>query len=172
MKRKLSVRDAVERAAVVFEMNAETKAVLGLGMSAGLFGAGEVLPDISDRSDIRARFLYEWRGFAHAAVLNALMEHAPGVTVLEYLRATTELLGRLGYAAEDIEGFTDTAFKAYSDSFINKKPEECPRIFFDRLSGVPLEKADKHAAAVISGTMAMLTAAALDVFEKYEYMTE
>ncbi|MBO4318680.1 MAG: hypothetical protein J5855_10485 [Mailhella sp.] len=172
MKKLLSVAEAVRRAAYVFEMNVSEKEVLALGASAGLCGGdtcGLVLDDLQEK---RAGFLYEWRGFAHAAVFNALMEHSPGVTVLEYLRGTVDMMKSLGYSEATALGFVDTAFKAYSDAFINRDAAQCPAIFFDRFLGIPLEKVDKHSAAVLSGTMAMLTAACLDVFEKYDYLTE
>ncbi len=172
MKKPLSVAEAVRRAAYVFGMNASEKEVLALGASAGLCTEDSAGLDLEDMEERRAHFLYEWRGFAHAAVFNALMEHAPGVTVLEYLRGTVDMMKRLGYSETVALDFADTAFKAYSDAFINKQAAHCPSIFFDRLLGVPIEKAEKHSVAVLSGTMAMMTAACLDLFEKYEYLTD
>jgi len=163
---KLSVREAVARAAVIFEINTEREGVLALGASAGLCPQNSDSLILAELTEPKARFLWEWSAFVHAAVLYGLMEHAPAVTVVEYLRGTSELMERNGYDKEQIELFTDTAFKAYSEALINKRPQDCPSIFFKRFSDSDLKDVDYGSAARISTAMAMMLSASLDTFEK------
>lgn len=163
MKRQLSVAEAVEAGAILFELNSGREGVLALAAQAGLPCAG---------SEAEEAMLLEWRAFAHAAVLYGLIVHAPNVVVLEYVRATRALLARAGYFPEETESFVDDAFGAYMEPFLRAETKMGPQLFFDRLLGKPLEEVPARTVAVISGAMAMVLAAVLDKWEQYEFLTE
>ena len=65
----------------------------------------------------------------------------------------------------------DDAFRAYVDPLVRTRTEECPGIFFRRLSGKEVNEVPPRQVAVISGVMAMILAAVLDKLEQYEFLT-
>mgnify|MGYP007063235701 CR=1 FL=1 len=66
----------------------------------------------------------------------------------------------------------DDAFRAYVDPLVRTRTEECPGIFFRRLSGKEVSEVPPRQVAVISGVMAMILAAVLDKLEQYEFLTQ
>ena len=163
MKRKLTLAQAVEAAGILFELNTEPKGALSIAARAGL-------PCGTDGE--KAAFLWEWRAYVHAAVLYGLMVQAPNVVVVEYLRATQEMLRRLGYSAEQATDFVDGAFRAYTDPMVRTQTQECPAVFFQRLLGKELADVPAATVALISAVMAMVMSATLDKLEQYEYGLE
>lgn len=163
MKRKLTLAQAVEAAGILFELNTEPKGALAIAARAGL-------PCGTDGE--KAAFLWEWRAYAHAAVLYGLMVQAPNVVVVEYLRATQDMLRRLGYSAEQATDFVDGAFRAYTDPMVRTQTQECPAVFFQRLLGKELADVPAATVALISAVMAMVMSATLDKLEQYEYGLE
>ena len=163
MKRKLTLAQAVEAAGILFELNTEPKGALAIAARAGLSCGtdGE-----------KAAFLWEWRAYVHAAVLYGLMVQAPNVVVVEYLRATQDMLRRLGYSAEQATDFVDGAFRAYTDPMVRTQTQECPVVFFQRLLGKELADVPAATVALISAVMAMVMSATLDKLEQYEYGLE
>ncbi|MCQ2444272.1 MAG: hypothetical protein MJ061_02095 [Mailhella sp.] len=159
-RRRLSVAEAVRAAGIIFELNTAESSVLAIAAAAGV-------PCGTDAE--KAALMLEWRAFVHAAVLYGLMAHAPNVVVVEYLRVTQEMLGRLGYAPEEAEAFVDGPFREYSDPMVRVSTKECPEVFFRRLLGRELSDVPERAAAMFSGVMAMVISAALDKLEQYEY---
>ena len=163
MKRRLSLAQAVEAANILFELNTEERGALAIAERAGL-------PVTT--AEERAAFLWEWRAYVHAAVLYGLMVQAPNVVVVEYLRVTQTMLGRLGYSAEQATDFVDGAFRAYTDPMVRTQTQECPAVFFQRLLGKGLTDVPAPTAAMISGVMAMVMSATLDKLEQYDYALE
>ena len=163
MKRKLTLAQAVEAAGILFELNTEPKGALAIAARAGL-------PCGTDGE--KAAFLWEWRAYVHAAVLYGLMVQAPNVVVVEYLRATQDMLRRLGYSAEQATDFVDGAFRAYTDPMVRTQTQECPAVFFQRLLGKELADVPAATVALISAVMAMVMSAMLDKLEQYEYGLE
>ena len=163
MKRKLSLAEAVEAARILFEMNAGEQGVLALAGRASL---------PHDTEEERTRLLTEWRAFAHASVMYALMACAPNVVVVEYLRATQGMLRGLGCSADEGEEFVDGAFSAYADPLVRLQAQECPAVFFRRLLGWEVSEVPAQNAAVVSGVMAMVLSAVMDKLEQYDYALE
>ena len=163
MKRKLTLAQAVEAAGILFELNTDPKGALAIAARAGI-------PCESEGE--KAAFLWEWRAYVHAAVLYGLMVQAPNVVVVEYLRATQDILRRLGYTAEQATEFVDGAFRAYTDPMVRTQTQECPAVFFDRLLKKPLADVAPQTVAMISTVMAMVMSATLDKLEQYEYGLE
>ncbi|MBQ2761654.1 MAG: hypothetical protein IJE96_07030 [Mailhella sp.] len=163
MKRKLTLAQAVEAAGILFELNTEPKGALAIAARAGL-------PCGTDGE--KDAFLWEWRAYVHAAVLYGLMVQAPNVVVVEYLRATQDMLRRLGYSAEQATDFVDGAFRAYTDPMVRTQTQECPAVFFQRLLGKELADVPAATVALISAVMAMVMSATLDKLEQYEYGLE
>ena len=163
MKRKLTLAQAVEAAGILFELNTEPKGALAIAARAAL-------PCGTDGE--KAAFLWEWRAYVHAAVLYGLMVQAPNVVVVEYLRATQDMLRRLGYSAEQATDFVDGAFRAYTDPMVRTQTQECPAVFFQRLLGKELADVPAATVALISAVMAMVMSATLDKLEQYEYGLE
>jgi len=163
MKRKLTLAQAVEAAGILFELNTEPKGALAIAARAGL-------PCGTDGE--KAAFLWEWRAYVHAAVLYGLMVQAPNVVVVEYLRATQDMLRRLGYSAEQATDFVDGAFRAYTDPMVRTQTQECPAVFFQRLLSKELADVPAATVALISAVMAMVMSATLDKLEQYEYGLE
>ena len=163
MKRKLTLAQAVEAAGILFELNTAEAGVLAIAQKAGL-------PCATDEE--RAALMLEWRAYVHAAVLYGLMVQAPNVVVVEYLRVTQAMLGRLGYTPEQAESFVDGAFRAYTDPMVRTQTQECPSVFFRRLMGKELSEVPAQTAAMMSGVMAMVMSAVLDKLEQYEYGLE
>ena len=163
MKRRLTLAQAVEAASILFELNTEPKAALAIAARAGLPCATE---------EEQKAFLWEWRAYVHAAVLYGLMVQAPNVVVVEYLRATQDMLRRLGYSAEQATDFVDGAFRAYTDPMVRTQTQECPAVFFQRLLGKELADVPAATVALISAVMAMVMSATLDKLEQYEYGLE
>ena len=163
MKRKLTLAQAVEAAGILFELNTEPKGALSIAARAGL-------PCGTDGE--KAAFLWEWRAYVHAAVLYGLMVQAPNVVVVEYLRATQDMLRRLGYSAEQATDFVDGAFRASTDPMVRTQTQECPAVFFQRLLGKELADVPAATVALISAVMAMVMSATLDKLEQYEYGLE
>ena len=163
MKRKLTLAQAVEAAGILFELNTEPKGALSIAARAGL-------PCGTDGE--KDAFLWEWRAYVHAAVLYGLMVQAPNVVVVEYLRATQDMLRRLGYSAEQATDFVDGAFRAYTDPMVRTQTQECPAVFFQRLLGKELADVPAATVALISAVMAMVMSATLDKLEQYEYGLE
>ena len=163
MKRKLTLAQAVEAAGILFELNTEPKGALAIAARAAL-------PCGTDGE--KAAFLWEWRAYVHAAVLYGLMVQAPNVVVVEYLRATQDMLRRLGYSAEQATDFVDGAFRAYTDPMVRTQTQDCPAVFFQRLLGKELADVPAATVALISAVMAMVMSATLDKLEQYEYGLE
>ncbi len=163
MKRKLTLAQAVEAAAILFELNTEPRGALAVAEKAGL--------PVSSAEE-QAAFLWEWRAYVHAAVLYGLMVQAPNVVVVEYLRVTQAMLRKLGYSAEQATEFVDGAFRAYTDPMVRTKTQECPAVFFRRLLDKDIADVPAPAAAFLSSVMAMIMSAALDKLEQYEYGLE
>ena len=163
MKRRLSVAEAVQAASILYELNSRPEAVLALARQAEL--------PLADEGAEKA-LLREWQAFVHAAVLYGLMAQAPNIVVVEYLRATQDMLRREGYSAKDAESFVDGAFQAYVEPLLRAQTKECPAVFFRRFCGQELPDAPPRAAAVVSGAMAMIFAAVLDKLEHYEFAVE
>jgi len=162
-KRKLSLAEAVDAARYLFEINSGEEGVLALAQKAGL-GA--------DAPEQKARLLEEWRAYAHASVLAALMECAPNVVWMEYERSTQPMLGGLGYTREQGEAFVDGPFKAYAGLLFSGRAKECPGLFFQRAAGKKMEDLPPRGAALMAGAMAMLLSALLDKLEQYDYALE
>jgi len=163
MKRKLTLAQAVEAACILFELNTEERGALAVAAKAGLPVAN---------AEEQAAFLWEWRAYVHASVLYGLMVQAPNVVVIEYLRATQDMLRRLGYSAEQSTEFVDGAFRAYTDPMVRTKTQECPAVFFRRLLDKDIADIPAPSVAFISGVMAMIMSATLDKLEQYEYGLE
>ncbi len=162
-KRKLSLAEAVDAARYLFEINSGEEGVLALAGQAGLPAAAP---------EDRARLLEEWRAYAHAAVLAALMECAPNVVWMEYERTTQPMLRSLGYSQEQGEAFVDGPFKAYAELLFSGRARECPALFFRRAAGKKTEELPPRGAALMAGAMAMLLSALLDKLEQYDYALE
>ena len=163
MKRKLTLAQAVEAAGILFELNTEAKGALAIAARADLPCSFE---------EEQQAFLWEWRAYVHAAVLYGLMVQAPNVVVVEYLRATQDMLRRLGYSAEQATDFVDGAFRAYADPMVRTQTQECPTVFFQRLLNKPIAEVPSQTVALISAVMAMVMSATLDKLEQYEYGLE
>ena len=163
MKKQLTVARAVEAAGILFELNSGRQGVLAMAERAEL-------PHASP--DEEKKLLREWYAFVHAAVLYGLMVQAPNIVVVEYLRATQDILARLGFTPAEATTCVDDAFRAYVDPLIRTRTEECPGVFFRRLSGKEVSEVPPRQLAVISGVMAMILAAVLDKLEQYEFMTQ
>jgi hypothetical protein len=163
MKRTLSLAQAVEAASILFELNTDEKGALAIAARAGL---------PCESAEQRAAFLWEWRAYVHAAVLYGLMVQAPNVVVVEYLRATRAMLGRLGYDTEQAEAFVDGAFRAYTDPMVRTQTQECPSVFFQRLLGKAIADVPAQTVALVSGVMAMVMSATLDKLAQYEFALE
>lgn len=163
MKKQLSVARAVEAAGILFELNSGRQGVLAMAEQAGLSCASP---------DAEKKLLREWYAFVHAAVLYGLMVQAPNIVVVEYLRGTQDILAGLGFTPDEATTFVDDAFRAYVDPLVRTRTEECPGIFFRRLSGKEVSEVPPRQVAVISGVMAMILAAVLDKLEQYEFPTQ
>lgn len=163
MKRKLTLAMAVQAAGILFELNTGESGVLAMAQKAGLPCATE---------EERKKLLLEWRAYVHASVLYGLMVQAPNVVVVEYLRVTQDMLGRLGYSHEEAEAFVDGAFRSYVDPMVRTRTQECPAVFFRRLLGKEIAELPAETAAVVSGVMAMVMSAILDKLEQYEFGLE
>ncbi|WP_298067299.1 hypothetical protein [uncultured Mailhella sp.] len=160
MKRRLSVAQAVEAAAILFSLNSGRDGVLLMAARSGL--------PCSSEEEIR-RLLLEWRAFVHAAVLYGLMVQAPNVVVVAYLRSTQDMLKQLGYTQEQADAFVDGAFRAYSEPLVRTRTQECPAVFFRRLLDKDITDVPAKTAATVSGIMAMILSAVLDKLEQYDY---
>ncbi|HJD97707.1 hypothetical protein [Mailhella massiliensis] len=163
MKKKLTLARAVEAAGILFELNSTESGVLAMARKA-------CLP--CETVEEKSRLMLEWRAFVHAAVLYGLMVQAPNVVVVEYLRATQDMLGRLGYSPAEAEAFVDGAFRSYVDPMVRTKTQECPAVFFERLLGRKVEEVPQGTAAMVSAVMAMILSAVLDKLEQYEFGLE
>jgi len=163
MKRKLTLAQALEAAAILFELNTEERGALAIAERAGLPVAAE---------NERAAFFWEWRAYVHAAVLYGLMVQAPNVVVVEYLRSTQSMLQRLGYSEDQAAEFVDVPFRAYSEPMVKTQTQECPSVFFRRLLEKDLTDVPAQTVAMMSGVMAMVMSAILDKLEQYEYGLE
>ena len=115
MKKQLTVARAVEAAGILFELNSGRQGVLAMAERAEL-------PHASP--DEEKKLLREWYAFVHAAVLYGLMVQAPNIVVVEYLRATQDILARLGFTPAEATTFVDDAFRAYVDPLIRTRTEE------------------------------------------------
>ena len=163
MKKKLTVARAVEAAGILFELNTKESGVLAMAQKAGLPCA---------TAEEKSRLMLEWRAYVHAAVLYGLMVQAPNVVVVEYLRVTQDMLGKLGYSPAEAEDFVDDAFRAYADPMVRTRTQECPGVFFRRLLNKDVADVPADTAAMVSGVMAMVMSAILDKLEQYEFGIE
>lgn len=160
MKKKLTVAHAVEAAGILFELNTRESGVMAMAQKAELpCGTAEE----------KSRLMLEWRAYVHAAVLYGLMVQAPNVVVVEYLRVTQDMLGRLGYSPEEASDFVDGAFRSYVDPMVRTQTQECPAVFFRRLLDRSVEEVPQNTAAMVSAVMAMIMSAILDKLEQYEF---
>lgn len=163
MKKKLTVAAAVQAAGILFELNTGEGGVLAMAQRAALPCATEAE---------KRKLMLEWRAFVHAAVLYGLMVQAPNVVVVEYLRVTQDMLGKLGYSPAEAEDFVDDAFRAYADPMVRTSTQECPGVFFRRLLNKDVADVPADTAAMVSGVMAMVMSAILDKLEQYEFGIE
>ena len=163
MKRKLTVAMAVQAAGILFELNTGESGVFAMAQKAGL-------PCTTEEE--KKKLMLEWRAYVHAAVLYGLMVQAPNVVVVEYLRVTQDMLGKLGYTPEEAGDFVDGAFRAYVDPMVRTKTQECPSVFFRRLLDRDVADVPPTTAAMVSGVMAMVMSAVLDKLEQYEFGIE
>lgn len=163
MKRRLSLAEAVQAASILYELNTGREGVLGMAAQAEL-------PCASSAEE--KALLREWRAFVHAAVLYGLMAQAPNIVVVEYLRATQDMLKQAGYTPAEAEAFVDEAFRAYVEPLLRTRTKECPALFFRRLQGRDLADVPPRSVAVVSGVMAMIFAAVLDKLEQYEFAAD
>ncbi len=129
-------------------------------------------------SELEELFLWEWRAFVHAAVLYALSEKAPAVVFVEYLKEVQGLLkSQCEFFNEEWgQCFIDEPFQAYMAAVLEKRIQDCPQIFLQRYLNLDVkdtqhidDKISNKDVAALSGTMAMLFAATMDAFEKYDY---
>ena len=97
------------------------------------------------------------------------MVQAPNLVVVEYLRVTQDMLGRLGYSPEEASDFVDGAFRSYVDPMVRTQTQECPAVFFRRLLDRSVEDVPQNTAAMVSAVMAMIMSAILDKLEQYEF---
>ena len=163
MKKKLTVATAVQAAGILFELNTGESGVLAMAQKAKLPCSTE---------EEKRTLMLEWRAFVHAAVLYGLMVQAPNVVVVEYLRVTQDMLGKLGYSPAEAENFVDGAFRSYVDPMVRTKTQECPGVFFRRLLHKDVADVPADTAAMVSGVMAMVMSAILDKLEQYEFGIE
>lgn len=163
MKKTLTVARAVEAAGILFELNTKESGVIALARKAKL---------PCETPEEKSRLMLEWRAYVHAAVLYALMVHAPNVVVVEYLRVTQSMLHSLGYTPKEASDFVDGAFRAYVEPMVKTQTQECPAVFFRRLLGKGVGDLPQNTAAVVSAVMAMIMSAILDKLEQYEFSVE
>ena len=118
------------------------------------------------------KLLREWYAFVHAAVLYGLMVQAP-----EYRRGGIPAWhaghsGGLGFTPDEATTLLWTTPSRLCGPSVRTRTEECPGIFFRRLSGKEVSEVPPRQVAVISGVMAMILAAVLDKLEQYEFLTQ
>lgn len=171
-RKRLSHAEGVRAACILFELNTRESDILEMAERAGV-APGALAPDGGGRPADRAVLLEEWRGFVHAAVTYGLMAEAPNAVVADYLRATRELLGRLGHAAERIDAFIDDTFAAYIRLMAQNRQKECPARFYARVLGVEdLSSLPSERTAFLAGMMAITLCAVLDKFANYEFSAD
>lgn len=164
-RKVLSLAQGVEAGRILFEINTNAAQVLHLAREAGL-------PLCADQ-DAERLLCLQWYGFVHAAVVAALMVHAPSIAVATYLRGTTALLTAHSLPPEACESFIDTVFSPYMEALAQEKPDQCPAIFFRQACHIPqLENAPPRAVAMISGAMALVISAVNDKLEQYEILSD
>lgn len=158
--KKLSLAQGVEAARILFEINTDPAQVLHLAREAGL-------PPCADQ-DAERLLCLQWYGFVHAAVVAALMVHAPSVAVAHYLRGTAAMLAARGLPPESCDNFIDTVFSPYMELLAQEKPGQCPALFFRHVCRTErLEDTPPRTVAMISGAMALVISATNDKLEQY-----
>lgn len=167
-KKTLTCAQGVQAAVVLFTLNTGREGILRLAAQADLFRG--VPPE--ELPAVRERVLEEWRAFAHAAVVYALMHRAPNIVVAEYLRETRALLAQQGYDAAGAEAFIDGPFAAYMELLVQERQKECPPLFFRRVLGRKDGDAPSGSLASVSGVMAMVLCAVIDKLDGYDIQTE
>lgn len=163
VKKTLSCAQAVEAAAILFELNTRQTEISGMAIHAEL-------PQDSDT----ARILYlEWLAFIHAAIVYALMHRAPAAVVAIYLRGTTELLEKYADVdAHKAHTFIDTVFTPYMECLVQEKQKECPALFLQRVTGQESPVENPRTLRVVSGVMAMALCSILDALSQYEMLAD
>lgn len=168
----LSRMEGVRAACLLFELNTRESDILEMAERAGI-APGAVAPDGTGHPADKATLLREWRGFVHAAVTYGLMAEAPNAVVADYLRATRELLGRLGHPAESIDAFIDETFAAYIRLMAQNRQKECPAHFYARVLGVEdISRLPSERTAFLAGMMAITMCAVLDKFGNYDFSAD
>lgn len=180
-RRRLTAAEGVEAACILFRLNTEQAAILGMAAHCGFPPA--LLEGESART-IRT----EWRAFVHAAVTASLMQHAPSEVVMAYLRRTHALLAAC--AASDagpsplpgespdasaaplpeasVNAFVDGPFSAYMPHLAQGDPRSCPALFCRR-TGLDLPpEAALAVQARLAAVMALLISTLNDKLEGYD----
>lgn len=163
-KRKISLQQALEICFIVFEKNCSKEGLAAFQKN--------VIPENFVKEIDGKTFSKEWYAFVFAGIYYAFSRYAPAYMVLEYVRSIKLFLQEIGLEQAEITEFLDNQFQAYIKLIIEENVKECPKIFYKRLLGKELQETDKKCVMVLSGAMAMFTAACLDIFEKYEYCAD
>lgn len=163
--KRLSPRQAVIGATVLFELNVNPQELAEMAEKASL-------PYGDDEPDGTDKLRREWFGFVHAGIIYALMGKAPQQAVAGYLGTTLELLERFaGYDKATSEDFIDTTLTGYLELLASGEQRKCPDRF---LCGVVGENyADVLSTdqiAFMSGMMAITLCNILDTLERYTYL--
>ena len=158
MRRKLSLAEAVQTAATLFQLNTEPQALQTIYQNSGL--AEQADEDI---------FVAEWLAYVHACLVYALMEQAPAAVVVEYLRQTGAMLQSRGYGLEIVDKFIDRRFSQYLAALADQRAKDCPGLLFRAVWGAEIAEVPAKSAGTICVAMSMVLAAILDKLEEYDY---
>lgn len=158
-KKILHWRDSVHAAQTLFEIHSREQDCQAL-----IDAIGE--PAVLDSRGI----CREWYAFVHAGLVYGLMEHAPNIVVVEYVRSTHAILEHCaGYSAAEADLFVDEAFTPYLDFLSRNEAKLCAVLFLQRVFGhddiraVPSKK-----IAFVSGMMALTLSGILDAMEDFD----
>ena len=165
-KKKLSLKQGVDAACILFTLNSEKEQVLNLlvQMEKDSFSPNSIDKEL---------FCFEWYAFVHAAVVAGLMVHAPNITLVEYLRQTSSLLQTKGIAIAKTQNFVDQHFTPYIELVGMEDQKLCPERFFQMVCKInKIENIPKKALALISATMALVMSAIADKMDKYEFLAD
>jgi len=178
-KKQLTAARGMEAACILFQLNSKTEAILAMAR-------GAQMPNDYLAGPGADMFCAEWRAFVHAVVTAGLMQHAPNVVFMGYLRQTGNLLADAGSTAgkpaEDAEAaltaFVDGPFAQYMPLLAQEQQARCPELFCQRLA-VQAAKLrgqatppDDHAKARLAAIMAMVISAVWDKLDQYEFLAE
>jgi len=158
MNKILSLTEAVQAAAILFELNTDPHALQVMYHNSGL----------AEQAD-RDIFVAEWLAYVHACLVYALMEQAPTVVVVEYLRQTGSMLQSKGYEPDFTDEFIDQRFSQYLSALTEQRAKDCPRLLFRAVCGEEIVEIPPKSAWIISAAMSMVLSAILDKLEEYDY---